>query len=230
MKKLIAFALSLMLILTACAAFAETRTFVLKYVTDAEGIDKEVEELPELTINMDLENKVCTYATAEGVENGTVEVKDVFEAPNPCTLVRITLESGDAFDAYVYEDQLEIKDEANDVGYVLPIAEFRSYRLAYVTDAEGIDKEVEELPELTIVMDMTNQTCTCCTAESEENGTFEVVADYPAEDGRAASKYVKITLSEGEVINAMVYEDQIEIIDDANDVGYVLTRGDVAAE
>lgn len=67
----------------------------------AEGIDLNAEELPELTIKMDIENAVCAYSTAESKEVGIVEVLEVFPGDEngsaASTTVKITLESGEAF-------------------------------------------------------------------------------------------------------------------------------------
>lgn len=124
MKKLLAFALVLAMILTmTCTAFASVATFVLTYVTDGEGIDLEVEELPQLAVTIDDQAMTCVYATAEGEVEGTVEVLetnigDPSGAPDSVT-IQVTLASGEAIVMYVYEDQIEIDDEANDLCYIL---------------------------------------------------------------------------------------------------------------
>lgn len=124
MKKLVAIALTLVMTLTlSCSALAETRTFVLTYVTDAEGIDQEVEELPELAITIDDEAMTCIYATAEGEEEGAVEVMESHPADEngtpACVIIQVTLAGGDIIVMYVYEDQIELLDEENDICYIL---------------------------------------------------------------------------------------------------------------
>lgn len=124
MKKLTAFVLALVMLLTlSFTALAETRTYVLTYVTDAEGIDKEVEELPELTVTIDDEAMICVYATAEGEEEGKVEVLEnqpADESGTPaCVIIQVTLASGETIVMYVYDDQLEIPDDDNDLCYIL---------------------------------------------------------------------------------------------------------------
>lgn len=134
------------------------------------------------------------------------------------------------FNAYIYEDQLEIPDDANDLCYILKLCELRSYCLAYITDAEGIEKQVEELPELAIILNVTNLTCDYCIAEGEETGFIEVLEEHPAEDGAPAVSFVKITLESGDVFTANVYEDQMEILDEENDLCYILVRNDTQGE
>lgn len=124
MKKLVAIALVLVMALAlTCTAFAETRTFVLTYVTDGEGIDMEVEELPELVVTIDDEAMTCIYATAEGEEEGTVEVLESRigdeSGAADCVTIQVTLASGETIVMYVYEDQIEMPDEANDICYIL---------------------------------------------------------------------------------------------------------------
>lgn len=129
MKKLVAIALVLVMALTlTCTAFAETRTFVLTYVTDLEGIDMEVEELPTLTVTIDDEAMTCVYTTAEGEEEGTLEVVEQHaaevEGDEPYVVIQVTLtNSGEVIVMYVFQDQIEIEDEENGVCYILVNAE-----------------------------------------------------------------------------------------------------------
>ncbi len=128
MKKLVAIALVLVMALTlTCTAFAETRTFVLTYVTDSEGIDMEVEELPTLSVTIDDEAMTCIYVTAEGEEEGTLEVLEVHteeEGSAAFVVLQATLtNSGEVIVMYVFEDQIEIEDEENNVCYILVNAE-----------------------------------------------------------------------------------------------------------
>ena len=129
MKKLVAIALVLVMALTlTCTAFAETRTFVLTYVTDLEGIDMEVEELPTLSVIIDDEAMTCVYTTAEGEEEGTLEVVEQHaaevEGDEPYVVIQVTLtNSGEVIVMYVFQDQIEIEDEENGVCYILVNAE-----------------------------------------------------------------------------------------------------------
>lgn len=128
MKKLAAIALVLVMILTmSCTALAETRTFVLTYVADGEGNDLEVEELPELAITIDDETMTCILSTAEGDEEGTVEILESRPADEngapACVTIQITLAGGDVIVMYVYEDQIELLDEENDLCYILLMAD-----------------------------------------------------------------------------------------------------------
>lgn len=129
MKKLVAIALVLVMALTlTCTAFAETRTFVLTYVTDLEGIDMEVEELPTLSVTIDDEAMTCVYTTAEGEEEGTLEVVEQHaaevEGDEPYVVIQVTLtNSGEVIVMYVFQDQIEIEDEENGVCYILVNAE-----------------------------------------------------------------------------------------------------------
>ena len=124
MKKLVAIALVLVFALTlSCTAFAETRSFVLTYVTDAEGIELEVEEMPELVITIDDEAMTCVYANEEGEEEGTVEILESYPADEAGTpgyvIIQVTLAEGDPIVMYVFEDQIEIPDDENDLCYIL---------------------------------------------------------------------------------------------------------------
>ena len=124
MKKLVAIALALVMILAlTCTAVAQTRTFVLTYVTDAEGIEMEVEELPELVVTIDSDTMTCIYSTAESDEEGVIEIIEQRDHDNDgnidCVVVKATLAGGDVVTMFVFEDQIEILDEENDLCCVL---------------------------------------------------------------------------------------------------------------
>ena len=124
MKKLVAIALVLVMALTMTySAFAE-RAFILTYITDAEGIEQEVEELPFLVFVIDDENMTCIYSTIEGDEEGTIEIleRDFGSDENgipPHVILQATLVGGDVIVMTVYNDQIEILDEENNMCYIL---------------------------------------------------------------------------------------------------------------
>ena len=91
MKKLIAVALSLVLVLAvACTACAEIRSFELSAILDADGNVLEVEEMPEAIITLEddeaAEVPYCAYTTAEATEEGTYTVVETDEESQIVTL------------------------------------------------------------------------------------------------------------------------------------------------
>lgn len=127
-SSLTAIVLALVLVLSVSTAMATTVTYTLTCVTDSEGIDLGVptEELPELIVTIDDEAMTCIYTTAEGDEDGVVEIVETSyddEGKVYCYVLKVTLAEGEVVNMYLFADQLEIVDEQNEMYYLLlPVA------------------------------------------------------------------------------------------------------------
>lgn len=120
MKKFVAVVLMLSIALMSVAAFAETRSYMLAGVQDAEGnvvSFEEVEDFPVLVFVVDDESMTCGFGTEEEIVEGTCEIAEQTEE---ALALNVTLNDGSAM-VMIYvaeEDSFAFVDE-NGYTYVM---------------------------------------------------------------------------------------------------------------
>lgn len=120
MKKFAAVFLALCMVLTMTAALAETRTYSLAAVTDAEGNTYTSDEFPTLYFILDGETMMAFVGTDEGIMEGTAETVELNQETRQAVL-NVTL-GEDAVMLIVYDadsDTMTYVDEAEGWFYTM---------------------------------------------------------------------------------------------------------------
>lgn len=90
MKKIVALLLALCMVLTMTAALAESRSYVMVGVTDADGNTVVSDEIPVLCFALNDETMVCAFGTEEETMEGVAEIAGVDEE-SKLVILNVTL-------------------------------------------------------------------------------------------------------------------------------------------